>query len=82
MENKLKQQHALLEQQFEWNDCVVTTDQVTYADMTASAIICCEGAAGFQNPYFQQNYLTQALYVYYSYKANTIFQQLHFLLQD
>lgn len=51
--NKLKQQHALLEQRFEWKDCVVTNDQVTYAGITASAIICCEGAAGLQNPYFQ-----------------------------
>lgn len=51
--NKLKQQHALLEQRFEWNDCVVTSDQVTYSGITASAIICCEGAAGSQNPYFQ-----------------------------
>ncbi len=49
----LQENNALLEQKFEWKDCSVSDTGVNYADIHASAIICCEGAAGFQNPYFQ-----------------------------
>jgi glycine/D-amino acid oxidase-like deaminating enzyme len=49
----LQENHALLEQKFEWKDCTVSDKGVNYAGIHASAIICCEGAAGFQNPYFQ-----------------------------
>ncbi|TDO27227.1 NAD(P)/FAD-dependent oxidoreductase [Sediminibacterium goheungense] len=49
----LQENHALLEQKFEWKDCSVSDNGVNYAGIHASAIICCEGAAGFHNPYFQ-----------------------------
>lgn len=45
--------NCLLEQRFDWKDCVVQKNTVQYAGITATAIICCEGATGFQNPYFQ-----------------------------
>lgn len=44
--------NALLEQRFDWKDCSITDKAVSYAGIHASAIICCEGAAGLQNPYF------------------------------
>jgi glycine/D-amino acid oxidase-like deaminating enzyme len=51
--SKLLQQNSLLEEAFSWNDCEVTNDCVRYKDITAKKIICCEGVAGFDNPYFQ-----------------------------
>jgi len=50
---RLKTANALLEQHFDWKDCRIGEDGISYGDLHASAIICCEGAAGFQNPYFQ-----------------------------
>lgn len=50
---QLKTQNALLEQSFHWDDCIVSPTGITYNGIQADAIICCEGAAGFKNPYFQ-----------------------------
>lgn len=49
---KLQQQSILLEQKFDWKDCTIKASEVQYQHITAKSIICCEGAAGFQNPYF------------------------------
>lgn len=49
---KLKQQDSLLEEHFAWHECKVEQHQVTYKNITAEKIICCEGVAGFQNPFF------------------------------
>lgn len=49
---ELKSANALLEQRFDWKDCTITNTSVSYVGIHASAIICCEGAAGLQNPYF------------------------------
>lgn len=51
--SQLKQQEILLESRFNWQDCEVFPDHVRYQNITASKIICCEGAAGFNNPYFR-----------------------------
>ena len=51
---KLQNTGRLLAQKFEWKDCLITETGVEYAGIRASAIICCEGAAGFQNPYFHR----------------------------
>ena len=50
---KLKEQEALLEDQFDWANCIIHGDQVKYKDVVAEKIICCEGVAGFDNPYFK-----------------------------
>lgn len=49
---KIKQESILLEQRFDWKECIIKETEVQYQNITAKAIICCEGAAGFQNPYF------------------------------
>lgn len=49
---KLQQKSILLEQRFDWKDCTIKASEVQYQHITAKSIICCEGAAGFQNPYF------------------------------
>ncbi len=41
-----------LNDNFHWNDCIVTNDYVEYKGIKASKIICCEGVSGEQNPYF------------------------------
>jgi glycine/D-amino acid oxidase-like deaminating enzyme len=51
--NILLQQNSLLEDAFSWDGCEVTPDHVTYKNITATKIICCEGVAGFDNPYFK-----------------------------
>jgi glycine/D-amino acid oxidase-like deaminating enzyme len=43
---------SLLEEKFDWNDCTVNENSVTYKTITAQKIFCCEGAAGVRNPYF------------------------------
>lgn len=43
----------LLKDVFDWQDCNVQTDLVTYKNYSAQKIICCEGTAGFTNPYFK-----------------------------
>lgn len=50
--NHLQQKQLLIEERFDWNDCVVTKEQITWKNITAQKMICCEGVAGFHNPYF------------------------------
>jgi glycine/D-amino acid oxidase-like deaminating enzyme len=50
--NKLRQENALVEEQFEWRHCILSDENVIYKDIIADKIICCEGAGGFDNPYF------------------------------
>jgi glycine/D-amino acid oxidase-like deaminating enzyme len=50
---KLLEKNALFETVFSWQDCKVSKDEVSYKDITAQKIICCEGVAGFDNPYFK-----------------------------
>jgi len=49
----LNQQGLLLQTMFGWSDCVVEPNRVRYKNITAQAIICCEGVEGFSNPYFK-----------------------------
>lgn len=49
---QLVKDHLLLEEKFDWKDCQVYPDHIRYKNITASKIICCEGVAGFDNPYF------------------------------
>jgi glycine/D-amino acid oxidase-like deaminating enzyme len=49
----LVQHNALLEEHFGWKHCEVTNEKVVYKSITANKILCCEGAVGTQNPYFQ-----------------------------
>ena len=46
--------NALLEERFSWNDCAVFEDHVTYKNITAKKVFCCDGVDGFNNPYFYQ----------------------------
>lgn len=50
---QLQTQNALLAEAFSWNDCVVSDDEISYKGIQAKKIICCEGVAGFVNPYFK-----------------------------
>jgi glycine/D-amino acid oxidase-like deaminating enzyme len=52
--NELKRQNALLEEQFNIDELVVTDDKINYRDIVASTIIFCDGPASFENPYFRQ----------------------------
>lgn len=38
--------------EFNWDDCEVGSDKVSYSDVEATMIICCEGAMAADNPYF------------------------------
>jgi glycine/D-amino acid oxidase-like deaminating enzyme len=49
---KLRKNNSLIEEDFEWNDCQVFTDNVIYKEFEARQLICCEGAHAFHNPYF------------------------------
>jgi glycine/D-amino acid oxidase-like deaminating enzyme len=49
---QLQQKNALLEEVFNWENCTVSEDHVTYQNITAQKIIFCEGVSGFDNPYF------------------------------
>lgn len=49
---QLKEQQVLVEQLFQWDDCTVSEDHITYQNITAQKIIFCEGVSGFDNPYF------------------------------
>ena len=50
---KLSAENILLNEEFKWGDCKVELDHVTYKNITAGKVICCEGVAGFDNPYFK-----------------------------
>ncbi|GAC1437925.1 MAG: FAD-dependent oxidoreductase [Sediminibacterium sp.] len=49
---QLHQNGQLLEEKFSWQQCRVATDHIIYKNITARKILCCEGVAGFDNPYF------------------------------
>lgn len=48
----LSDKNLLLEEKFNWDDCVVTENNITHKNIVAEKIICCEGSAGVRNPYF------------------------------
>jgi glycine/D-amino acid oxidase-like deaminating enzyme len=50
---KLLEQNALLARRFEWKDCVVSNDSISFQGIIAEKIIYCDGAAGINNPYFK-----------------------------
>jgi glycine/D-amino acid oxidase-like deaminating enzyme len=50
----LTEQHALVEDVFDFNKLDVKADQIVYGNYTANKIIFCEGAKGEDNPYFKQ----------------------------
>lgn len=49
---QLKTSQQLLDEWFDWKDAIVKPDAVHYKGIEARALICCEGTAGFHNPYF------------------------------
>ena len=56
--SKLKEQNCLLEEAFSWEHCNIFDPPIgvgglQYKNITAGKIICCEGVAGFDNPYFK-----------------------------
>jgi glycine/D-amino acid oxidase-like deaminating enzyme len=50
---KLKDENNLLEDSFLWEDCKVYQDYIDYKNITAKKVICCDGVASFNNPYFK-----------------------------
>jgi glycine/D-amino acid oxidase-like deaminating enzyme len=51
---QLIRQENLLEENFEINELKISNNKVFYKDIIADKIIFCDGAAGFDNPYFKQ----------------------------
>ena len=51
---KLSAQHLLLEENFELTLLNIANDKVHYKNIKADKIIFCDGASGFDNPYFKQ----------------------------
>jgi glycine/D-amino acid oxidase-like deaminating enzyme len=49
---RLKGMYALHEDRFGWEDCVVRQDHVVYKNIKAHKIVCCDGAACVDSPYF------------------------------
>ncbi len=49
----LVNEKLLLEEKFDMQELVVNEPGITYKDITASAIIFCDGAGSFENPYFE-----------------------------
>ena len=43
----------LIEEEFTWADCEVAADSVLYKNIEARKLICCDGVAGEENPYFR-----------------------------
>jgi glycine/D-amino acid oxidase-like deaminating enzyme len=50
---KLAENRSLLEEKFEFANCIIGTDHVEYHNYLAQKIIFCDGVEGFENPYFQ-----------------------------
>ncbi|MBC7553761.1 MAG: FAD-binding oxidoreductase [Taibaiella sp.] len=50
---RLKEAGALREELLDWSKCIVEENRVTYKDIEARKIICCEGIAGSEHPYFK-----------------------------
>jgi glycine/D-amino acid oxidase-like deaminating enzyme len=51
---KLQDDAQLIEETFDSSLLTTSNESIRYKDITASAIIFCDGAGGFDNPYFQQ----------------------------
>jgi glycine/D-amino acid oxidase-like deaminating enzyme len=51
---KLKEKDLLLEEVFDWNECSNETNHIAYKNIKADKVICCDGVAGFDNPYFNK----------------------------
>lgn len=49
---QLSREGALLEANWDWPALRLSAEGVAYKGFTASVLICCEGAAGRQNPFF------------------------------
>jgi glycine/D-amino acid oxidase-like deaminating enzyme len=45
--------NALLPERFVWEHCTIAPEKVIYKEHSAGKIFFCEGAAGFDNPYFR-----------------------------
>jgi glycine/D-amino acid oxidase-like deaminating enzyme len=50
---KLEAANELIEAHFDSDQMIVTNDSIQYNDITARKIIFCDGAAGFENPFFK-----------------------------
>jgi len=50
---KLQAENNLIDEEFNWGNCLVNNDHVIYKNITAKKIICCEGIAGVDNPFFR-----------------------------
>ncbi len=51
--SKLQSESNLIDEEFVWDDCSVNDNFVAYKDITAKKIICCDGVAGINNPFFK-----------------------------
>lgn len=51
---RLQENSMLLEEHFNWDNCILADSKVFYKDIVAKKILCCEGVEGGTNPYFQQ----------------------------
>ncbi len=51
--DKLKSENSLIDEEFFWKDCIVNDDYITYKNITAKKIICCDGVSGIDNPFFK-----------------------------
>jgi glycine/D-amino acid oxidase-like deaminating enzyme len=51
---QLKDKKLLLEEEFEIDQLKVTKESINYKDITAAAIIFCDGNSSNENPYFKQ----------------------------
>ena len=51
---QLKSKEQLLEEEFQIKELKVSADKIQYKDITASAIIFCDGNSSVNNPYFKQ----------------------------
>jgi glycine oxidase len=52
--NYFKQKDSLLEEEFEYDQLIVSKNEVSYKNTTADKIIFCEGYKTINNPYFKQ----------------------------
>jgi glycine/D-amino acid oxidase-like deaminating enzyme len=50
---QLDHSQSLSTAEFNWADCSITADGISYQDIKAEKIFFCEGAAGADNPYFK-----------------------------
>jgi glycine/D-amino acid oxidase-like deaminating enzyme len=51
---QLKDKNVLLEEEFEIGQLKISTESINYKDITAAAIIFCDGNSSNDNPYFKQ----------------------------